>query len=463
MCMAASGLRDRAICHPKVGSNGFLVAAHLVAIALATGAPSVAGAAPVLNPATGNYYEFVPSSGIDWVAAKVEAESMVFSLGSTNYSGYLATITSAAENNFLPTLTGGDINNAWLGGSDSTSEGDWRWVAGPEGAENSGAGRPFWSGDASGSPVGGEYNNWRTVPPAQPDAASALEDYLEWAPLFWNDLENAGLSGRPEGYFVEFNTQVSEVPEPASTALLALFFSAILLVRRMLLATIAVSSFATPVGAVTVIYNFDDGTNQGWTNALTSLADPPTGYEASNRVDASAPAQSGSFRVLPQIPGGFSPTEDSHHDTLVFQSPEFILGLSGNISFYLSIGTGSAATPAANFATLPAASSSAGFIGIGLRRVSDGAYVLSVRRAFNSLGWDLFGFDNALLASNSLLGVPLRLDVIDYHEGGFGWVALDTVTIEDVVPVPEPAMAWLVATGLAGGGLLSRARRPRSS
>ena len=201
----------------------------LLALTIAWLSPTVSRAIPVLNPATGNYYEFVSSPGIDWTAAEIAAASNVLTLGSNNYNGYLATITSAAENSFLPSLTGGDVNNAWLGASDAATEGDWRWVTGPEGAENSGAGRPFWSGDASGAPVGSEYNNWRTVPPAQPDAASAGEDYLEWAPTFWNDLPDAGLSGRPEGYFAEFNTQI---PEPSTGWLLVTAVVGVGVLRR---------------------------------------------------------------------------------------------------------------------------------------------------------------------------------------------------------------------------------------
>lgn len=226
----------------------------------------------------------------------------------------------------------------------------------------------------------------------------------------------------------------------------------------------ATTSLVGEVGAATISYDFDDGTNQGWTNALTSLGDAPIGYEASNRPDVPFPVHSGAFRVIPEIPGAFFGTEDTHHDTLVFRSPEFILGLGGSVSFYLSVGTGSAATPTADFASLPSSSSTSGFEGVALRRVSDGAYVLSARRSVNDAwAWDNFVFTNTTLASNSLLGIPLTLDLIDYFEGGYGWVALDSVTLEDVVVAPEPALACLMATALAGLGAARRARRSRSS
>jgi len=44
--------------------------------------------------------------------------------------GYLATITSEAENNSLMEKVHAD---AWIGASDTTVEEQWRWVTGPEG------------------------------------------------------------------------------------------------------------------------------------------------------------------------------------------------------------------------------------------------------------------------------------------------------------------------------------------
>lgn len=147
------------------------------------------------------------------------------------------------------------------------------------------------------------------------------------------------------------------------------------------LAALAALAFVAPLSADTITYDFDDGTAQGWSNVLTSPNDPPTAYEPSSRSDAAAAAQSGNFRIIPQIAGPFSPTEDSPHNTLVFRSPEFMLGPSGSISLFLNIGHGFGSGLVANFANLPASSSTFGFEGVGLRRVSDGSYVLSARRS----------------------------------------------------------------------------------
>ena len=44
--------------------------------------------------------------------------------------GYLVTISSAEENQFVYELLPGDRHGAWLGGSDVETEGTWTWVTG---------------------------------------------------------------------------------------------------------------------------------------------------------------------------------------------------------------------------------------------------------------------------------------------------------------------------------------------
>ncbi len=78
-----------------------------------------------LASGTGHFYHFVPSEDISWTAAKAAAG------GSSLHGlqGYLATITSSAENAFIKEKLQG---NGWLGGSDKDSESIWKWMSGPE-------------------------------------------------------------------------------------------------------------------------------------------------------------------------------------------------------------------------------------------------------------------------------------------------------------------------------------------
>lgn len=66
----------------------------------------------------------------------------------------LATIESAAENQFVAGLAG--TIEAWLGGGDGSSEGTWVWSA---------TGARFWTGGATGAPVSGVYANFMSGEP----------------------------------------------------------------------------------------------------------------------------------------------------------------------------------------------------------------------------------------------------------------------------------------------------------
>ena len=62
-------------------------------------------------PSTDHYYEYVPSPGITWSAAKIAAESRTY----FGLKGYLATLRSEEE----ATLCGEQAKGAgWIGASD---------------------------------------------------------------------------------------------------------------------------------------------------------------------------------------------------------------------------------------------------------------------------------------------------------------------------------------------------------
>lgn len=158
-------------------------------------------------PATKHFYRFVEKTGILWTTAKAEAESdamMYFGL-----RGYLATITSQVENDFIRLKTKGV---GWIGASDATVEGEWRWVTGPEGLEDGGKGRLFWNK----GPIAGQYTNWNVGEPndcCNPNVDHE-EDYahITYFPndqansYKWNDLPNYSTAQYyvPAGYLIEF-------------------------------------------------------------------------------------------------------------------------------------------------------------------------------------------------------------------------------------------------------------------
>ena len=143
-------------------------------------------------PSTGHYYEYIPSSGITWTAARTAAAARTY----YGLQGYLATIGSPEEAQLSGEQAGGA---GWLGGTDEAVEGVWRWVTGPE------AGTIFWNGGINGSTP--NYANWNTGEPNN----LGDEDYVHVTfnvgpPGKWNDLPNPGTSGNyyPQGYIVEY-------------------------------------------------------------------------------------------------------------------------------------------------------------------------------------------------------------------------------------------------------------------
>ena len=95
-----------------------------------TGSPtvtlSVTPAGSLYNPTNGHYYQVVNhGDSITWSAAKTAAEESTYN----GLSGYLASITTRSENDFIDAKAG---VNAWLGGTDRAAEGCWKWSGGPD-------------------------------------------------------------------------------------------------------------------------------------------------------------------------------------------------------------------------------------------------------------------------------------------------------------------------------------------
>ena len=157
------------------------------------------------TPSTnGHYYEYVAYSG-NWTSAKANAASRSY-LG---LQGYLATVTTAAENAFIVSKISGD---AWFGASDdylqinaatgtttyanqAAAEGKWYWVTGPE------AGQMFSSGNMSPVTQPGMYANWGGVEPNNSGNSEHYGQYYSSGGGAWNDLPNSSILN---GYVCEY-------------------------------------------------------------------------------------------------------------------------------------------------------------------------------------------------------------------------------------------------------------------
>jgi hypothetical protein len=149
----------------------------------------VLGAVPVLDDVTGHLYDAV-AGGISWTDARAAAEA----LSSGSCQGYLASITSAKENEFIlfefPAVAPSIGKGFWIGGYQSadasSADADWMWV----------------SGEAFG------YTDWAPGTPADGGLGDAdAIHYMTVGTGFsieasWNDFNQAETT---PGYVVEFD------------------------------------------------------------------------------------------------------------------------------------------------------------------------------------------------------------------------------------------------------------------
>src|SRR5208282_2359192 len=116
------------------------------------GRPITAGPCKVCYDAeNGHYYQYVSEPAIAWHEAEAQAAAAKY----RGLPGYLATITSTEEFNFINNVVFSAVNfpsgipaNVYVGGSDSSAYGTSRWVTGPERVGNSAGDRytPFGRG-----------------------------------------------------------------------------------------------------------------------------------------------------------------------------------------------------------------------------------------------------------------------------------------------------------------------------
>jgi len=187
----------------------------------------------------GHYYQYV-SGSYTWANAKAAAA------GQTLYGmqGYLATVTSQAENDFIQNKL---QSEGWIGASDdyqqvvtsagaqiysnqNHSEGKWYWVTGPE------KGTQFSSGDDNPVAVSNRYMNWNG---GEPNNYNSSEHYGHmYTDGTWNDY----FSTTTFGYVVEFGGMTGD---PAVTLTYTRTLS---IVSATVTGTVANNTYGTATG-----------------------------------------------------------------------------------------------------------------------------------------------------------------------------------------------------------------------
>jgi hypothetical protein len=162
------------------------------------------------DPLTGHTYMYIETP-LSWHDALVAAKGMTYQ----GLTGYLATITSQEENDFIGTKSG--AQDIWIGATDDQSfvnearaaagkdpinfdsqlTGDYYWAAGPE------IGTQFQVGLITPTPVDAGYSNWNHDEPNNWSGIEGCATTNEGGQLgIWNDLDCTG----EHSYLVEFST-----------------------------------------------------------------------------------------------------------------------------------------------------------------------------------------------------------------------------------------------------------------
>jgi hypothetical protein len=196
-------------------------------------------------------------------------------------------------------------------------------------------------------------------------------------------------------------------------------------------------TFSVIVHGDRLVFDFDDATLQGWATVSGSASQQVFAAKTHGPLFNSSPGpQAGSHMV--GVNFGYNPPIDSPwdgaHQTMWIRSPEFTLDGSGDLTAWLTGGSqtwNSGVHPMANSSDVPANSLNGnGFMGIALRQIESGNFVaLRGLPENNAFGWTQVTISATELAPYANDGKSYALDLIDARHGGFGLIALDSVTI----------------------------------
>lgn len=196
-----------------------------------------------------------------------------------------------------------------------------------------------------------------------------------------------------------------------------------------------ISALVSNLKGQELIFDFEDGTTQGWATILSDTNVPhvftPTGALSENGAAFQAPS-SGIFQMLPlefEAPDGTN-TRDGAHSTLLIRSPEFHL-TEGALSIAIAGGSAHGVLPASpsDLASSTSAGNGLHVQGFGLRRVSDDSYVVTGERSSNARVYENVVVPTATLAEFVSDSETYTLDLFDSYSGFWGWNGFDNVRI----------------------------------
>ncbi len=193
-----------------------------------------------------------------------------------------------------------------------------------------------------------------------------------------------------------------------------------------------------------LIYDFEDGTLQGWRNILVSrhvnvaVDSFPSGGDQTEEfvADSQVSTPRGSYQAEQRRTAGGFDELDGRHSTHLCRSPRFTLSGSGDLTMWLAGGDGPATSIANEDANLGLAEGG-GTMRAYLRRESDGVYLEELRRSGVGNVLQLQALSAATLAPYVSGTETYTVDVVDSYYGGWGWIAFDEVAIPGTLAPEE--------------------------
>ncbi len=146
--------------HPGLLAAVLAVLAALLYLGVRLWPSPVADTGDLVEARNDHAYRYVAAPNIGWSAARAAASALTW----RGHSGYLATIDSVAEYQFvIDHVFPRAYPDVTLLGGRQTAPGEWRWVTGPDGTFDGGKGRLFWRGFDQGAVEDGLYANWMST------------------------------------------------------------------------------------------------------------------------------------------------------------------------------------------------------------------------------------------------------------------------------------------------------------
>ena len=197
-----------------------------------------------------------------------------------------------------------------------------------------------------------------------------------------------------------------------------------------------------------LLFDFDDGTVQGWTQVMTNGNYSPQYWEVAGGGDA----QSQPFSLKQHLADSWPGFADIEHDTLWIRSPQFRLAGNGDLTFWLfGGGTNALATPPAHETDVPPHSvdtANGGWHGVALRNSANGNFLLTGNKPTDGTAWAQVSFPAAQLAALDTNAV-YTLDVIDARNNAWSWFNIDSIRIPGAL-LPPPGPRLTIQTWLDG-------------